>query len=74
MSITGKYTVSDAAKKLGLTYEYTLQLARDHGLLRHKFGSFWVLNDDDIAVLKERPTYTSRRGRRYDRHGRKPDA
>lgn len=74
MSIAGRYTVAEAAKKLGLSKEYTLTLARDHGLLRHKFGSSYVLDDNDIAVLRERPTYSSRRGRRYDRHGRKPDA
>ena len=74
MSIAGKYTVAEAAKKLGLSKEYTLTLARDHGLLRFKFGSSWILDDNDIAVLRERQSYSSRRGRRYDRHGRKPDA
>lgn len=74
MSIAGRYTVAEAAKKLGLTKEYTLSLARDYGLLRHKFGSSWILDENDIAVLRDRPGYSSRRGRRYDRHGRKPDA
>lgn len=74
MSIAGKYTVAEAAKKLGLSKEYTLTLARDHSLLRNKFGSSYVLDDNDIAVLRERQSYSSRRGRRYDRHGRKPDA
>jgi excisionase family DNA binding protein len=74
MSIAGRYTVAEAAKKLGLTHEYTLRLAKDYGLLRHKFGSSYVLDDNDIAVLRERQSYSSRRGRRYDRHGRKPDA
>ena len=71
MSIAGRYTVAEAAKKLGLSKEYTLSLARDYSLLRHKFGSSWILDDNDIAVLRERQSYSSRRGRRYDRHGTK---
>jgi len=71
MSIAGRYTVAEAAKKLGLSKEYTLTLARDHGLLRFKFGSSWILDDNDIAVLRERPGYSARRGRRYDRHGKR---
>jgi len=71
MSIAGRYTVAEAAKKLGLSKEYTLTLARDHGLLRFKFGSSWILDDNDIAVLRERQSYSSRRGRRYDRYGTK---
>lgn len=74
MSLAGRYTVTEAAKKLGLTPEYTLQLAREYGLLRFKFGPSWSLDDNDIAVLRERPSYSSRRGRRYDRHGKKPNA
>jgi len=73
-SIKGLYTIADAAAALGLTHGYTLALAKEYGLTRTKVGSSYVLSAADVAALRERPSYSSRRGRRYDRHGRKGEA
>ena len=56
---------------LKLNPEYTLRLAKEYGLLRHKVGSSYVLSAADIEVLRARPKYSDRRSKRYDRHGTK---
>ncbi len=71
MKLSDAYTLADVAKILGLHHEYVRRLAQDYGLLRRKVGSSYVLTLEDIEVLKKRPTYGSRRGRNYDRYGKR---
>lgn len=71
MNLADIYTIKQAAQKIGLSEQRTRLLAHEFGLLRRKVGSSYVLDNEDIAALKARPGYTARRGRRYDRHGKR---
>ena len=71
MRLSDAYTITQAAEMLRLNRAYTLQLAKDMGLLRQKVGSSYVLSAADIEVLRARPKYSDRRSKRYDRHGTK---
>lgn len=70
MKLSDAFTIQQAATKLGITPAYCLTLARQYGLARHKFGGSYILTEDDIDILRARPSYGSRRSRRYDRHGK----
>lgn len=74
MRLSDAYTITQAAEMLRLNRAYTLQLAKDMGLLRQKVGSSYVLSAADIEVLRARPKYSDRRSKRYDRYGTKRQA
>lgn len=71
MRLSDAYTITQVAEMLRLNRAYTLRLAKDMGLLRHKVGSSYILSAADIEVLRARPKYSDRRGKRYNRYGTK---